>query len=193
MIRSRQRTADYVTTQGRVNAFHLNGQVELLGEFDAALEYAEDLQTALGQPESVLILGCRTGYEVRAFTGVLDPARVVGVDIVLPFLVYGRKLGTKCLVAADMEALPFKGKAFDWTFSAGTLEHCPRPDRAVQEMCRVARQACYVTADLDENTENPSHFSFSPVQKDWADLFDSTFEVEYKKVDNSVHILARRL
>jgi len=181
---------EYLLHQEKINLLHKNGRVELPEEFDAALDYGEWLEERLGAPESVLIIGCRTGYEVRAFAGLFDSAFIVGMDLVGMFLDVAQGLGTKRLVQADMHRLPFNNQTFDWCYSMGTLEHAHDPQQVVDEMCRVA-STIYLTADLDEDSANPSHYSFSTTQQDWVKLFPPAFQVEHFKRDNSVHILAR--
>ena len=181
---------EYLKHQEKLNLCHLDGRVELPEEFDAALSYGEWLEERLGEPSSVLIIGCRTGYEVRAFAGLFDSAQIVGMDLVSTFLGIAQAQGAKNLLQADMHKLPFADRSFDWCYSMGTLEHAHDPQQVVDEMCRVA-STIYLTADLDEDSANPSHYSFSTTQQDWVKLFPPAFQTEHFKRDNSVHILAR--
>ena len=45
----------------------------------------------------------------------------------------------KMFVAANVEALPFKDKAFDFSYCTHLMEHVERPEEALDELERVAR------------------------------------------------------
>jgi len=73
--------------------------------------------------------------------------RIVGVDRKLSHLLYGRRCGTyQWRVVADVEALPFRAAAADWSHS-NLLFHHFSPDRNRQiltEMRRVASRGAVV-------------------------------------------------
>jgi SAM-dependent methyltransferase len=58
---------------------------------------------------------------------------------------YARGLAPADLVAGDALALPFPNGAFDVVCAFGVLHHVKTPDRAVDEMLRVARLAIFVS------------------------------------------------
>lgn len=48
------------------------------------------------------------------------------------------------LVVADVCALPFKNKAFDYVYTAHTLEHVDDIELALKELSRVAKKGCII-------------------------------------------------
>lgn len=48
------------------------------------------------------------------------------------------------LVVADVCALPFKDKVFDYVYTAHTLEHIEEIERALRELQRVAKKGCII-------------------------------------------------
>ncbi len=48
------------------------------------------------------------------------------------------------LVIADVCALPFKDKVFDYAYTAHTLEHVDDVEKAFAELSRVAKRGCII-------------------------------------------------
>lgn len=63
----------------------------------------------------------------------------VAVDFSLNALKKAKKSGVKNLVLADAHFLPFKNNSFDMAISAGSLEHFPNPQKALNEMVRISK------------------------------------------------------
>lgn len=87
----------------------------------------------------MLEIGCGTGEYTRAF-GFLTPASLVSVDVA-PVLASHARTGAGPNVqtaAADVEALPFRGEAFDAITGNAVLHHL-RLERALPELLRVLR------------------------------------------------------
>ena len=57
------------------------------------------------------------------------------------------------MVCADIEALPFIDKAFEFVLCFQTLEHVENPDKACQELVRVA-SAGFITAPSEDSMRN---------------------------------------
>jgi SAM-dependent methyltransferase len=156
-----------------INAAHASGPSETLDDAYPAYEFVDalhDLEQA--PPRSILIIGCRLGYECRHFHRLWPEAEVVGVDIVPQFVEEASKHGSTLL--ADMHALPFDAGAFEWAFCSGTLEHAYNPALAAREMLRVASHGIYVTADLEPfPSTNASHWSCSQDPQEWERLFEA--------------------
>lgn len=51
-------------------------------------------------------------------------------------------------VQADLAALPFADKSFDFAYCSHVLEHVPDPKRVAAEMCRVAHAGAIVTPSI---------------------------------------------
>ena len=89
-------------------------------------------------PRRVLEAGCGTGY----FSWLLQTERrwpVTPIDLETEGLLYGRAMGLRDGVRADVAALPFPSASFDLVISLDMLVHFPRGEesRAVQELSRV--------------------------------------------------------
>jgi SAM-dependent methyltransferase len=95
-----------------------------------------------GQPARIFEAGC--GVTGMPFWLARLGHHVVGGDLdencVLPWK--ARKIngsGKAEFFIENMEKLSFGDSCFDVAYSISAIEHTPRPDRAVSEMCRVLR------------------------------------------------------
>lgn len=72
----------------------------------------------------------------------------------------------KIFIQADVENLPFKDKVFDFVFCSHLLEHVKNPDRAINELTRVARRGYLEipNAILDLFSSFPPHLWFCDYQ-----------------------------
>lgn len=61
----------------------------------------------------------------------------------------GKKLKRigKCLIQADIEALPFKEKVFEYIYASHVLEHTSDPSEACRELMRVGKAGYIETPD----------------------------------------------
>lgn len=101
-----------------------------------------------GVPESVLDVGCGEGVITRAWAQRLGGAPVVGVDVNDPKLatLWSQHAQPNLrFEVADAHALPYADGAFDLVASVEMLEQATEPERALAELCRVARRAVIVT------------------------------------------------
>lgn len=188
--RPRPPQEEYIRLQSW-NDRHANGMYELESEYDEALDQAERLEEAYGLPSSVLVIGCRMGYEVRAFASYFPTSIITGIDIVPAFIEHAKLRATQNVLVADMHDLPFHDRSFEWVYSTGTLEHAYDPKRVIDEMCRVATRLIYVTADIVEELRNTSHFAFSTEPQEWLDLFPSSWKVNSRVDHVRVHMEAQ--
>lgn len=161
---------DYVANQRSVNMRHSNGQIDTPTE--EAITYAEwfghEVKAMSLATQSVLDAGCRTGYTLpvlrKHFTNV------VGCDIVPEFVAIAGTRGEA--IEADIHALPFSDKEFDWVFCTAVIEHCHDMPKAANELFRVARVGVFLTADMqtEEAFEaNPSHYVCIDTPGEWID------------------------
>lgn len=91
--------------------------------------------------ESVLDVGCGTGYFTRRFAG--EPGlRVVGVDPNASWLEFARTHGAghEHYLLGTAQALPFADRSFDHSISVAALCFVADPKRAVREIVRVTRK-----------------------------------------------------
>lgn len=78
-------------------------------------------------------IACGDGYIEQ-----LAP-QTVAVDFSISALKKAKKNGAKYLVCASAENLPFINNSFDLSISAGSLENIENPQKAINEMARVAK------------------------------------------------------
>lgn len=107
----------------------------------------KELQTYLQQAKRVIDLGCGANPHPRAIVGVdafLQPLqRTFGYG---PEIRAGdlRKRGVE-FVQADLAALPFADKSFDFAYAHHVFEHLSDPKKACAEMCRIAHAGVIIT------------------------------------------------
>lgn len=91
--------------------------------------------------ETLLDVGCGTGYFTRRFAAGAADGNVVGIDIDLNMLRFaaGHSRGTN-FVAADARRLPFRDDSFDLVISVTALCFIREEKQALREMLRVARR-----------------------------------------------------
>lgn len=92
--------------------------------------------------ETLLDVGCGTGYFTRQFATDTAERNVVGADIDLDMLRFanGHSEHSIGFVAADARQLPFRDKSFDLVASVAALCFIQEEEQALGEMLRVARR-----------------------------------------------------
>lgn len=107
------------------------------GLYDGVLEALRAL-VLLKKPDSVLEVGCGTGYWLAALRTVSP--RIYGVDYSLEML---RKAGdrdpTIRLVRATAEVIPFHSGTFDLIFCINAIHHFERIEQFIAEARRLLR------------------------------------------------------
>ncbi len=92
--------------------------------------------------ETMLDVGCGTGYFTRKFAADAVVKSIVGTDVNLDMLRFAAEHSPESVlfVAADARNLPFPNKSFDLVFSIAVLCFIPQEKAALHEMIRVARR-----------------------------------------------------
>lgn len=91
--------------------------------------------------ESVLDIGCGTGYFTRRFAR-RSPSAITGMDPDLDWLRFARRhsAGSESYLAGRAERLPFADHSFDCTIAVTSLCFIEAQRQALQEMIRVTRR-----------------------------------------------------
>lgn len=91
--------------------------------------------------ESLLDVGCGTGFFTRAMAAALD-GRVMGVDINAEWVAYARRrdTGRAAYAVADARALPYADASVDLVMSIAAICFVDEEITAVREIVRVARR-----------------------------------------------------
>lgn len=100
---------------------------------------------SLAEGDSLLDVGCGTGYFTRRFAPLLN-GNVVGVDRNLESVNFANRhsIGTDSYVTADAEHLPFSDKSFDHAIAVTSLCFTSDEELFVSELFRVARKSVTV-------------------------------------------------
>jgi ubiquinone/menaquinone biosynthesis C-methylase UbiE len=104
-----------------------------------------------GSGEMILDAGCGTGI----FTSdiLAGGSRVIGLDLSLPMLRYGKKKASRVpceVVVGDILKLPFPAEMFDKVVSITALEFVSDARTAIDELFRVTKRGgCVVVATLN--------------------------------------------
>ena len=103
----------------------------------------ERLPLILMQPQTILDVGCGTGFCTRALQDHYRKARVIGLDLAPAMLQATRRRGRWLrpirTVCADAERLPLASESMDMVFSNVALQWLPDLERVFAEFQRVLR------------------------------------------------------
>jgi len=145
-------------------------------ESKALAAYFLKLVGSLDSPkDSFLDLGCRMGYCLPIFGDAYPNSRVLGIDIVPEFVEAASTVGDA--EVGNAHNLPFADDEFDYIFCAQMLEHCYDPQKAADEIMRVAKCGFLIGIPLEgpESFEiNPSHYTYSDNAISWLRLFEKS-------------------
>lgn len=113
--------------------------------------------------ETVLDLGCGSGYAGRALRETNDAGRVYGLDAA-PAMAYNARSYTDdprvTFVVGDFEHLPFDDDAVDHVFSMEAFYYAPDPHEALAELRRVLRPGgtFYCAVNFFEESVHTHHW-----------------------------------
>lgn len=95
--------------------------------------------------DSLLDVGAGTGRVLRFGKDHLPGVKIHGVEPVdgLRKVAYEKGVPEDELTKGDALCLPFEDNSWDVVCAFGILHHIPDPNRAIREMCRVARHAVF--------------------------------------------------
>lgn len=125
---------------------------ELQGETDLNKACTEEILKTI-RNKKVLEVGCGRGYLARKLS---EKNLVTACDIVLSDQLKQEKSQVR-YIEANIEALPFKDRSFDFVVTTHTLEHVQDIAKAVSELRRVAKEGLVVVVPK----QRPYKYTFS--------------------------------
>lgn len=163
------------------NSAHRDGRIEHPDE--EGLVYADEF-VAWASPfieagDTILDVGCRTGYVTERLAKALPQVRVSGIDVVPEFVKIAVERGVDATVL-DMRSPDFPES--DWLVISHSLEHCPEVADVAEHLSTMARKGFYVCVPLEpiQDPGCPSHMSWIQDPLGWLNLFESLGFVLYR-------------
>ncbi len=103
------------------------------------------------EPQSILDAGCGEGYFTNYLARSLPDSRVTGTDLSHDAIAYAsNRFGDGAAFSVgDVYELPFPSNAFDVVVCSEVLEHLDQPERALEEVIRVAAVGVVLTVPLE--------------------------------------------
>lgn len=108
--------------------------------------------------ESILDVGCGQGYPMRLIRIVMDPKRVVGVDLFENYIKEAKKAKLHDeYVISDIRKLKFPSKSFDIVLASHVIEHLPKKDtkKFISNLERIARKQVIIATPIGEMYHPP--------------------------------------
>ncbi len=146
-------------------------------------QVAQDLLRCYGLPaqnQSVLDVGCGTGFLTEKLAGVQSLNQLVALDIALPMLqkTCARPALRGCYrVCADAENLPFNASAFDAIYSSLALQWCQSLTNALKSFRRTLKPG----GKLFFSTFGPQ--SLQELKTAWQSVDDQPHVNEFLSID----------
>jgi malonyl-CoA O-methyltransferase len=122
---------------------------------DVGAQLLTRLDQLRGVPETILDLGCGTGYFCPALKALYPGAHYIGLDLASGMVDYARdrRVDDAVWLVADAEALPLASESIDLVFSSLAVQWCSRPEHLFAELARVLRPGgCCVFTSLGPDT-----------------------------------------
>ena len=117
-------------------------------------------------PNSILDVGCASGWFLAQMSKRFPKAKCTGVDAYSQAIIYGRKKYKSIrLIESDAHNLPFADDSFDLIVCTEVLEHVLNPKGVLGEMLRVLKKQG--TAIIEMDTGN---LLFNTVWFVWTNL-----------------------
>lgn len=148
------------------------------------------------RPESILDVGCGEGIMLTRLAKIINPQKIVGIDLSKPALAVAKKnIPTARLIQMDAMELAFADNSFDLVLLLEVLEHLRDPLQAIKEAKRVTSKYCIFSVPdepwfsllsllagmhitrLGKHPEHRQFWSFSRFAKLVAAHFSRTYPV----------------
>lgn len=94
------------------------------------------------EPESVLDIGCCTGYYIEKLRELKYGGKYLGIDVTESFIKRGQELypNESFGVGDIMNMAEYPDDSYDLVFAFGVFQHIPDHEKAMAEMFRVAKK-----------------------------------------------------
>jgi SAM-dependent methyltransferase len=130
------------------------------------------------QPQTMLDAGCGEGFVADALLKAMPEAKITGFDVLEESVKLAQLRNPRATFSlGDIYNIAHDNNSFDVIYCFEVLEHLQQPDRALEEMARVARRAvvmsvphepffCLANAargknlDMDPRGSDPEHVNF---------------------------------
>lgn len=96
------------------------------------------------KPETVLDIGCGTGYITNIIRKELNLS-IVGSDLNFERISFAQKNFCEEVCIADIMKLPFRDNSFDKVIASEIIEHICSPETALKEINRVSKRYAIIT------------------------------------------------
>jgi len=108
---------------------------------DVGTRLLNNLDLLEGEPETILDLGCGTGYFYPELARRFPLSQYVGLDLAGGMVEYARRRHPDggCWLVGDAESLPLAADSVDLVFSSLAIQWCYRPELLFAELARVLR------------------------------------------------------
>lgn len=94
------------------------------------------------RPRTLLDAGCGEGFVADAFLKAMPEAKITGFDVLEESVKLAQLRNPRATFSlGDIYNIAHDDASFDVVYCFEVLEHLQRPDRALEEMARVARRA----------------------------------------------------
>ena len=112
-------------------------------------------QYQLTSESSILDVGCAKGFMLYDFSQAIPGIKVQGIDISTYAIENAMESMRPFVKAADAQNLPYPDKSFDLVISINTIHNLEKPQlaKALLEIQRVSKGACFITLDSYRNDE----------------------------------------
>jgi len=131
------------------NAADGGGYESLMGRWSKRLADPFLAFAGIADGERVLDVGCGTGSLTFTLARRAGVRSICGIDYSAKYIDYAKRLSNDPRIefrAGDACSLPFPDATFDRVLALLVLHFVAQPERAVAEMCRVARPGATVAA-----------------------------------------------
>ena len=137
------------------------------------VQFGEALGDNLCHDDTVADFGGNDGYAANCFY-LAHKIKPLVVDCEPTRLKYASAVYRLPVLEAFIENMnELANNSIDWGFSSHTLEHMREPERALREMARVVKRACYFVVPLEEKShgkDNIAHAIFFTKTDEWKNL-----------------------